>query len=191
MKKIALIFGLLFITMFGCGWLLDVCKTIGIKCTPVIFDSNSPDYYEGSYIETDTFLNKISFKINGEFDCEAWAERVFSMRYCGYNTCYATSKGIEFKNFPDTSTFKLTLDKQITYENVVIPPYTDLFNYSITSKLLNIKEFNATHIPFWIIDFTNEFYQKAEFGQGYTTFDFSCLTNDSLEFIDSVKVYMN
>jgi hypothetical protein len=177
--------------VFSCGLLTDICKTIGINFTSVDYDTSSPEYYEDSYLRTDTFVNQILFKLNGEYDCEAWAERVFSMRFSSYNSCFATSKAVEFKNYIDTSTFKLSLDQQITYENNVIQPNTDLFGDKYISGQIIVRDLNTRYYPVWIIGFSDKFYQKVKIDKGYATFNISCFTNDSLHFVDSVKVYID
>jgi len=190
MKRIVLILGILILPIIGCGLLTDECEIVGIIFESVVQDSEFDDSYLWSYNPTDTFDTDISFKLTTDYESEAWFGRTFSAILFRPNMCFATSKGLDFKNNLDLSTCKLYVDRSFQYDNNEIIANTDLFKQEFISKEILFTEFDYDY-PAYVISFSDIFYEKVEFQEEYYNFYFSCSTSDNLQLSDTIKVYLS
>lgn len=107
------------------------------------------------------------------------------------NSCYASTLPSKIENPLLEETFSLTFNKPFVYYGDTITELTNVFDIE---KIRNEVDMYANNMAFCsmgadkVIDFSNEFFQKATFDKSEYEVKFSCESSDGLTFSKNILI---
>jgi hypothetical protein len=132
-----------------------------------------------SFDSPDDLTEEIGFEIWSQTSCQS----AFNLKNLSlFQSCYANTKCADWQNGLDISSYQLTLDRQIIFENDTLDSNTDLLKVENILSEIDITINEECKIVTSSIIFSRELKTKLDFEYGEYTVFFRCKTTDNREF---------
>ncbi len=186
MKKVIAILSIFILINIGLG-----CRTEHFLISDIRFNlaeikkNKYNDKTKIVYTCTSIVKDKLVFVISYYTDFVAQNSLGFG------NACYALTLRSEIDNPLLEETFSLTFDKSFVYNGDTITELTNVFDIEEIRDEIDMYE---NHMVFCsmgadkVIDFSNNFFEKATFDKSEYQVDFSCKTSDGLTFSKNINI---
>jgi len=186
MKKIIAILSIFLLVNLGQG-----CRTEHFIITDIRFnlaeikENKYNDKTQIVYTCTSTVKDKLVFVISYYTEFVAQNSLDFG------NACYALTLPSKIDNPLLEETFSLTFNKPFVYNGNTITELTNVFDIE---KIRNEIDMYENYMAFCsmgadkVIDFSNEFFEKAIFDKSEYEVKFSCKTSDGLTFSKNLLI---
>lgn len=170
-----------------------VLTTILQSCDLLSYDATICDiYFTGiknfqSDSEPDDLTQEIGFVIRAKDYCTS----AFNFNDLNLiSSCYATTKCADWQNGLNESSFELSFDKLIIFNNDTIKPNQDLLKIASIKTGIKIVTTNECKFILSRINFSDELRNKLLIDTGIYNVTFKCKTTDGKEFEKQRKVIL-
>lgn len=184
MKKLVSLLGILLLTnLGGCGAEHFLITDILFSLAEISKDDK--DKTQISYTCTSTVKDRLVFVVS--YDTKFVAQNSLGLGHA----CYALSLGRKIDNPLLEETFSLTFSKPFVYHGDTIAELTNVFEIENIRYEIDMYENNLAFCNSGadkVIDFSNEFFEKAIFDKSEHEVKFSCKTSDGLAFAKNILI---